>query len=218
MKKIFTFFVSLVLVLSCLFLTGCSKDSYEADITFGTYAQASNGKKAAIEWDILEEKDGMVLIISHYILDVRSFDEDSGNNYKESDLRKWLNDDFYNTAFTDEEKAKIVTTFVDNSVESTGYENNRYICESTEDKIFVLSVKEAEKYYTDETRLAKCTAYAKKQGLYVSPKTKYSWWWLRSPLNTNVLYVRGVSEDDGKIGNFATGSLNGVRPACWIKR
>ena len=218
MKKIFAFFVSIVLALSCLFLAGCSNDSYEADITFGTYSQASSGKKAAIGWDILEEKDGMVLIISHYILDARSFDDDAGNNYAESDLREWLNNEFYNTAFTDEEKAKIVTTLVDNSVESTGFESSRYACEDTEDKIFLLSSKEAEKYYTDETRLAKCTAYAKKQGLYVSPKTKYSWWWLRSPFNTNVIYVRGVTEDDGKIGNFAVDCKAGIRPACWIKR
>ena len=216
MKKIFTVLFLTILVLSCACLTGCSKDSYEADIILGTYKQSSNGKVAAIEWDILKIEDGKALIISHYILDVKDFTESATSSYAESDIRKWLNEDFYNTAFTAEEKAKILTTLVDNSVESTGESVNKHACDDTEDKIFLLSVKEANAYFTDETRLAKCSDYAKKQGLYVSPKTKCSWWWLRSPYNNNNLYRRGVNETEGKIGNFSIDAQVGVRPACWI--
>ena len=40
------------------------------------------------------------------------------NNYEYSYVRKWLNDDFYNTAFNSNDKAKILKTKVDNSCKS----------------------------------------------------------------------------------------------------
>lgn len=80
------------------------------------------------------------------------------NNYQYSVLRAWLNSydgtsysvwnftnyGFLNTAFTATERAKIETTKVDNSLASTGNSSNPYVCEDTQDKMFALSVSEAE--------------------------------------------------------------------------
>ena len=92
------------------------------------------------------------------------------NNYKESHIRSWLNDNFYNTAFTAAEKARIQTTTVDNSVASTGYNPNQYACANTSDKVFLLSYSEATNasygLSTDASRQLKPSAYAQSQGVY----------------------------------------------------
>ena len=74
------------------------------------------------------------------------------NNYEHSEIREYLNNAFYNTAFNDEEKSYIVTTTVDNSFESiygsysanSGYTEDtfNYECRDTEDNVFLLSLSD----------------------------------------------------------------------------
>ena len=74
------------------------------------------------------------------------------NNYEYSEIREYLNTTFYNTAFNDEEKSYIVTTTVDNSLESIfgsyattlGYteDNFNYECRDTQDNVFLLSLSD----------------------------------------------------------------------------
>ena len=74
------------------------------------------------------------------------------NNYEYSEIREYLNNTFYNTAFNAEEKALIVTTTVDNSLESifgsytteSGYTEDtfNYECRDTEDNVFLLSLSD----------------------------------------------------------------------------
>ncbi|MBR5113500.1 MAG: hypothetical protein IK097_08780 [Clostridia bacterium] len=63
-------------------------------------------------------------------------------DYTVSNMRDFLNGDFYDAAFTDEQKAKIKTVELDNRTQMTvngitGYE--QYDWESTSDKVFLLS-------------------------------------------------------------------------------
>ena len=194
-------------------------------IYFGSYYLNSKEKKEPIEWDILEEKDGKALIISHYILDAIKFD-DKSNNYENSYIRNWLNNDFYNIAFNNNEKLIIETTKVDNSIASIGFDvdpyhdTNSYVCNNTNDKIFLLSVKEAKKYFHfDEERMTKGIDYAKKQGLYYVSSTDTSFWWLRSSCLVDAYYAYCV-DNDGYIDyyfNYVDRIDRGIRPACWIK-
>ena len=115
-------------------------------------------KVEKILWRILEQKDGTALIVTDNAIDNVIWQPDYtqngndyfttangapegtyANNYKYSNIRKWLNADFYNNAFTDADKAKILTTEVDNSLASTMDTENKYVCENTNDKIFLLS-------------------------------------------------------------------------------
>ena len=74
------------------------------------------------------------------------------NNYEYSEIRYYLNSTFYNTAFSDEEKSYIVTTTVDNSLESifgsytseSGYTEDtfNYECRDTQDNVFLLSLSD----------------------------------------------------------------------------
>ena len=185
-------------------------------------------KYEPIEWDILEQKDGKTLLLSDLIIDGNVFNPVGGseeflhngkigyaNNYELSFIRKWLNEDFYNTAFNDAEKAKIQTTSVDNSLKSTTDKNNTYICDDTSDKVFILSRDEAKydnnpKYFDCATeRYTVATDYAKAQGLNQGTFYRYSWH-LRSPSNSipssNWRTEHGTNVDQA----------DGIRPAIWV--
>ena len=197
-----------------------------------------------IEWDILSESNGKALIIANLILDsqdyypsnsLSSFSHNGGtgyaSNYELSNIRKFLNDNFYNTAFNDLQKSLIKTTTVNNSVSSTACSTSDYACNDTNDKLFLLSYKELTTYYTSrESKLAKGSDYAKSQGLYFNASSGnyqgYSKWWLRSPdddaIFAQYVTVSGITEDVGSSGKifyydeFVFRNDYGIRPACWI--
>ena len=103
------------------------------------------------------------------------------NNYKHSEIRAWLNKTFYNTAFSPEEQAYILTTEVDNSLESTNNNGGQYVCENTFDNVFALSYSEADlldymAFYNTDYTLAS-HAYNYTSGTYADTGRG----WLRSP-------------------------------------
>ena len=83
---------------------------------------------------MLAIEDGKALIISEYGLDAMRYNTDVVDiTWEECTLRGWLNDDFYNTAFTEEEQARIALTQLindDNLAYSTEGGND------TDDKVF----------------------------------------------------------------------------------
>lgn len=181
-----------------------------------------------IEWDVLSEKDGKALIIANLIIDGQEFYPSQSteqflhnggtsyvNNYGLSNIRKWLNDTFYDTAFTALQKNIIATTLVDNSLASTGRNTSDFVCEDTNDKIFLLSRQEAKDLYysTNDERVARSTDYAKCQG--VDNDETYASWWLRSPyLSARAYYI--YSSEGAIAGSGWTDAVMGIRPACWI--
>ncbi|MEE3344460.1 MAG: DUF6273 domain-containing protein [Bacilli bacterium] len=184
----------------------------------------------SIEWDILFEDNGKALIISNLILDSQEFYptdttqtfEHNGsigytNNYELSNIRKFLNDTFYNQVFNNIQKGFIEETLLDNSLESTTEEENPYICNDTLDNIFLLSCSEAIDYYsTNESRKAKATDYANSQGLRDDNAYDCNYWWLRSPKSSYGSMVWMVYTDGQFSANMAYMTHYGVRPACWI--
>lgn len=117
-------------------------------IEFGRYEQdgdSTNGMEA-IEWEILDENDESILLISRYILDKQKFNDNrSGVTWENCSLRKWLNNDFYEQAFSDDEKKRILETKVLNPDNIYNYEEGG---NDTYDRIFCLSAEEVKKYYT----------------------------------------------------------------------
>ena len=130
-------------------------------ITFGHYEQDnnySNGKEA-IEWRVLDVKGDKLLVISSYVLDNKPFHStlDRGVTWDRCSLREWLNEEFYNEAFSTNEKSKILTTNVkaESSINELALANGRSgtgspVGSDTKDKIFLLSIKEARKYFSGE--------------------------------------------------------------------
>ena len=123
--------------------------------------------------------------------------------------QRWLNNDFLNKAFTAEERKRIITTTV------TADKNPEYPTDpgrNTSDRIFLLSIKEANEYFKfRDQRKAEITPYAKSQGAS-------GWWWLRSPgLDAScAAYVHDI-------GGVSTRGITvhyvkvAVRPALWIQ-
>lgn len=183
-----------------------------------------------IKWSILEEKDGKAMLIADLLLDSQNFEPSTSNstythsngesgyasNYELSYIRRWLNDNFYNTAFLSYENAIIQKTFVDNSSETTNTQPNHYTGNDTEDKVFLLSYKDISTYYPDDSeRKASGTDYAKIQGLKVNSEG-CSNWWLRSPaLATIACSVK----DNGEFyyNDSVVKTTDGIRPVLVIE-
>ena len=184
-------------------------------IEFGNYPQDKDGTEKPIEWIVMKNEGNQVLLLSKYVLDAKPYNEEWEDvTWETSDIRQWLNNEFYTTAFNKAEKAKIQTSLIKN-------ENNSEYGTSggndTEDKVFLLSEKEAETLFSNaEARIAKATEYAPKSGVYVNEE-KAAWWWLRSP-GYNGHYAAGVY-DDGWVyrsGYGVSNSGDGVRPALYL--
>lgn len=173
-----------------------------------------------IKWRFLDSGEGKVFVVSDLILDQHRYDG-SSNNYENSEIRNWLNNDFLNKAFADQ--SVIATTSVDNSVASTGLDSNIYVCETTYDKLFLLSRQEAQNanygFENDADKSAKVTDYAKARGVITSSGdyVNNGYWWLRSPRSDNSNSAYFVYSD-GYITGMVDGLREnyGVRPACWI--
>lgn len=193
-------------------------------VFFGAYEQdnnISNGKED-IEWLVLAKEDNRLLVISQYTLDCQRYNTEYANvTWENCTLRKWLNEDFLNSTFSDGEKAMIPTLTV------SADKNPDYSTEpgnATQDKVFLLSITEANRYFkTDEERMCVPTAYAKANGAYMSSSyTKGGiatcWWWLRSPGLFQHL-AADVYRDGGVIshGHSINNGHGGVRPAMWIE-
>ena len=180
-------------------------------------------KYEPISWTILNENNDTALILCDMIIDSQQFDYENGsyyNDYAESTIRAWLNDNFYNTAFDELQKEIILTTTVDNSAASTGYSWNQYACEDTEDKVFLLSYKELTTYLTtNASRMMKTTDYAQSQGAYSTSSSYFGNgpWWLRSPLYSVSTGAHFVYIDGGLINRDLRETSCGVVPALQIQ-
>ncbi len=100
--------------------------NYWQEDTNGDGTADKNDDKTPVKWRILEKDGSDVLLMADKCLDVRPYyDSDSHMNnvkYKDSILRMWLNDEFYNTAFNDIEKKAIKKTKVmDNNIYTLDY-------------------------------------------------------------------------------------------------
>ena len=184
-------------------------------IEFGNYPQDKDGTEKPIEWIVMKNEGNQVLLLSKYVLDAKPYNEELEEvTWETSDIRKWLNNEFYTTAFNKTEKAKIQTSLIkneDNSEYGTSGEND------TEDKVFLLSEKEAETLFSnDEEKIAKATEYAEKSGVYVNEE-KAVLWWLRSPGNRSdyAAVVDGYGWVD-RSGDYVFHSYDGVRPALHL--
>lgn len=201
---------------SVLYGHGMRVDSNQefATVEFGTYEQDGNTANGAeaIEWYVLDEQDGKALLISKDVLDavpystvdtdyewsIQSPRPTTDVDWESSNLREFLNQDFFNTAFSADEQAKIVETLntdSKNNVASdgaTGADSSIHVATDTSDNVFVLSRIEAMTLFNDDyARVAYPTQYALSQGVYTGVSTDENGqidesvtgsasWWLRS--------------------------------------
>lgn len=187
-------------------------------VLFGEYEQdnnTSNGKEG-VEWLVLEVKDGKALVVSKYALDCKQYNTSNTDvTWETCTLRKWLNNDFINAAFSSYEKAMIPTVTV-SADENPDYSANPG--NATQDQVFLLSITEANKYFNSAgARQCEPTDYAVANGSRESHSGNLCWWWLRSPGNTQdsaaYVYSSGDVYESGSDVDIGTSA---VRPAMWI--
>lgn len=188
-------------------------------ITFGTYEQdynLQNGREA-IEWLVLDKKDGRLFVVSLYGLDCQQFNTSlSSVTWSTCSLRTWLNRDFYEGAFSDEERMLIPEVLV--TAERNPYYNNDPGSD-TYDHVYLLSTSEAAKYFRlDVDRICYPTAYASGRGdCYVHSYLGSGWWWLRNvgEYTTDASCINCDGVIDYKDGSVSS-TTGMVRPALWI--
>ena len=129
-------------------------------------------KVEPIKWIVLTDNySGKKLLHSEKILIAHRFASGSHYSYyyySSSEIRSWLNDDFYNTAFTSEEKSRIPPISVDMSPRSTNPDSNPYLWNggnnsfasgAVSGRVFLLSEQEVTKSdygFADYDVLAVC--------------------------------------------------------------
>jgi hypothetical protein len=165
-------------------------------VLFGTY------NDNPLEWQVLRVEDGKALLITKNCTSERPYnDEYTHVTWETCTLRTYLNTDFYDDSFSNEQKDLIATTTVinpDNASYKTPGGN------TTDDKVFLLSMDEANLYFTDDAgRVAK--------------SSRWTWWWLRSPgyAADRTTFADGYGSLND-IGRRVTENTGGVRPVIWI--
>ena len=177
-------------------------------------------------------QDGKALLLSRYGLDHLPYHaKDEKTTWEGCTLRKWLNSDFLQAAFTPEEQTRIPETKVDNS-KGQGFKKWKKVKggKDTEDRVFLLSYMEANRYlgvswYGNGSGKARMelTEQARRTGArYRTPHfeeedgTTYWHWWLRSP---------GSKQDDASkvttsgcmVTCCVSSEMAFVRPALWLE-
>lgn len=202
-------------------------------VRFGRYEQDDNLENGPeeIEWIVLDfdGKKNSALLLSKYGLDVQRYHKTSGDiTWEQCSLRTWLNNEFYNAAFDLNEQKAVLSVRVDNSVKQGFSKWKSKGGKNTEDKVFLLSYAEANRYLgvtIDDrnnigSRVAP-TAYAvaRKATINESKLTAdgeaAGRWWLRSP--GRLQYSAADVNSGGSLGDSVVDyDHNVVRPAFWL--
>ena len=181
-------------------------------IEFGSYYINSSDKKEPIEWIIVDKNEEIKteLLISKYALERRKYNEVyASTTWQKSDVRKWLNSEFYSEAFENVGAKFILSSQVDN------HKNPDYRtvdANATYDRVFLPSYDEIKKYLSDEQLKCKPTNHFKDVGGYVN---KYGFvdWWSRTAgdSDNHVLYVSSNGDIEMK-GDYVTTDDFAIRP------
>ncbi len=225
------------------------KDAEIGDIVqMGTYEQDGDAEtEDPICWDVLDKDGDAVLLISHDVIAYQRFsDSRKCVIWEDSEIRTWLNQEFYAEAFVEEEQASIRETTLENlstvgfaaHVDPSGDVQVRESRPDTKDKIFLLSWKEAEQYYGN--RLTDASVLGRRPSRAVLQKRKAIFTDLiieelpamypysrHLPDGTERLpwmlrstgmkdYTILVIGYEGKWDQDYPDSYNGVRPAMWV--
>ena len=189
---------------------------------------------ADIDWRVLAVEGNKALLISENILEKRPYNERSHNErshitedtdvtWETCTLRKYLNEEFYDSLGIN--KSKIAETKNTNP-DNQWYETNGG--NATTDKIFLLSLDEAVKYFGDSGQLANppedkyWIVDEYDSARIAKDKNGKSSWWLRSPGIDDYCDCGGFApyvSIDGYVsvhGNEVYSGNIGVRPALWL--
>ncbi len=156
------------------------------------------------EWLVLDKEEDKMMLITKDLIKLDKFNEEQARAIWENcTLRSWLNSEYYESAFSDDEKSLILETTNKN------YDNSIYYLgqggPDTIDKVFLLSVDEEKELFSSNSA----------RRAYIDD-TKYEWW-TRTPGNNQYTAVFVNADGDDVLSGAGVGEAEiGVRPAMWI--
>lgn len=265
-KKLYFFISTFILILFCVI--GCVEGENDAEmsseeinieagsdmateetvnigdiIVFGEYEQddnADNGQEP-IEWIVLDRDGDMLFLISRYAIENQPYhNKDEEVTWENCSLRFWLNDNFYYTAFSEQEREQIVTvtnynhdaSILDGEWKMEYFEYQGDGGNNTEDKVFLLSGEQVKEYFNtgygpgwyqqSDELCVKPTEYAIGKGVYVANEENnaekyvgYCSWWIRTPgyLQDEALFVCL----NGALYSSDVETLIAIRPAICVE-
>lgn len=192
-------------------------------VILGQYEQDNNTSNGTepIEWEVLAVENGKALLLSKHMLERKLYHDSLEKvTWETCSLRKWLNNDFYDAAFSRQEKNQIC------SVNNKNQDNLKYGTDggnSTDDNVFLLSTDEVDKYldWSQVVNRGSYTAYLRAKSETNVLGNYTGWWWLRSAGQNQyfVLYC-GTSDfsyfDIRYMGLDVMNPHANVRPAIWV--
>lgn len=190
-------------------------------------------KVEPIRWRLFQiYVDGMTYydsIICDVIIDAQMFNSSGGCQYPDSDIRNWLNDEFYNVAFDSSIRGRMKATYVMNTLTTMYpfYRPESPGATLSSEYVFLASYSEltsknngfmADSEY-DPSRQRIATDYARARGIFVD-EYGYGRWYQRTPASYYANYkIDGVVAVDknGNATSTANASQNeGVVPVITI--
>lgn len=196
-------------------------------VIMGQFEQDSNTDNGMepIEWKVLAIQDGKAFLLSDKILTYKVYNEEVEGYvfefeekefvWESSYIRNWLNTEFYDAAFSEDDKSRIIKTEY-KSKGGRSYEPEKV--SYTSENVTLLSDEEVKTYLGEgESAKAKDTQYAY--------DNKDTWafdgrWYLRSSYEggkSAALRYTHCIDVNGKIDWYGPqDSEFGIRPAMWV--
>lgn len=147
------------------------------------------GKREKLKWDVIKIKKNRALILARESVAKLPYTSGSEEaNWMHSEVRAWLNEEFLNEAFSDEDRERI------------------WHSKKTNDKVFILSQKHIKKLRKDDA-----TEILLKVN---SDEVASGGWWLKEDKNETISapYIN----ENGEVAWAPSFLSRSVRPAIWI--
>lgn len=189
-------------------------------VCFGSCEQDNDPENGPepIRWLVLAKEDGKALLWSCSVLDAQPFNTvTEGTTWAACSLRQWLNESFYEDAFSDAERVLIPKTKLVNKGNGASMSTGG---KDTVDRVFILSFSELLQYGWNNPELqgiyAWPTDYAVARGAAQHDAYQTCYWWIRTP---------GAAQSTAHYCNLVGSPLYygpvgrrdiGVRPAVWV--
>lgn len=202
-------------------------------VQLGFYPQGAKTtrEKEIVDWIVLDRNGSQLLLISQYALDCLPYESADKTqvdaSWQTCLLRRWLNETFLDETFDGGEARILVRAELEEEAWEGG---SRLGLETVGDRVFLLSVSEAERYFpTQDERQCRPTRYAIGRGAYQSSVGQTCFWWLRTTVDhterslegepvENITRAALVGSSGGivEIGHYMANRQYAVRPVIRV--
>ena len=191
----------------------------------GEYYQNDEYERSSLEWIVVDCSEDELLLVSKYALEYKKYNDDYQRkvDWSTCSLRRWLNNQFFQSAFTAEEKA-LIKNRKNATNPASRYNYSNYFTAGeykigdtpieTYDKVFLLSIEEFSKLSWNTQSLSE-TFHCQNGNPYKSSHSRAEKMWLRNNIAESyfALYV------DDKKNILCQSNYDGstvIRPAISI--